>query len=81
MKRYKIDNNHVVDVPDEVFSAIRYYSYKERYLKMKDAKHKNPILYDSFYMKYAKWVNITSKQNVIIRSLSGLGGRSKWKIP
>ena len=39
MKRYKIDNNHVVDVPDEVFSVIRYYSYKERYLKMKDAKH------------------------------------------
>ena len=27
MKRYKIDNNHVVDVPDEVFSVIRYYSY------------------------------------------------------
>ena len=39
MKRYKIDNKHVVDVPDEVFSAIRYYSYKERYLKMKDADH------------------------------------------
>lgn len=39
MKRYKIDNNHVVDIPDEVFSAIRYYSYKERYLKMKDAEH------------------------------------------
>ena len=38
MKQYKIDKNTTVDISDEVFSAIRYMSYKERRAAMKDAK-------------------------------------------
>ena len=37
MKQYKIDKNTTVDISDEVFSAIRYMSYKERRAAMKDA--------------------------------------------
>ena len=38
MKQYKIDKNTTVDISDEVFSAIRYMSYKERRAAMKDAE-------------------------------------------
>ena len=65
MKRYKIDNKHVIDVPDEVFSAIRYYSYKERYLKMKDAEH-NIIHFYEFDTEDSDGENLVREPDVLI---------------
>lgn len=40
MKKFKVNKNITVEVSKEVFSFIRYSSYKERYDKRKDVKHK-----------------------------------------
>ena len=47
MKKFKLDKNHVIDITDEIFSTIRYMSYRERYINKKDTDH-NIIHYYSF---------------------------------
>ena len=47
MKKFKLDKNHVIDITDEIFSTIRYMSYRERYINKKDTDH-NIIHYCAF---------------------------------